>query len=211
MTVVEQNKTKSKDSVYKTTAKIISNLSKTLQTSSGKAALAKLRNSAGKDLSHSTDIWPIVFSSIPPAFLGTKGTLTPEEKAIIVSLQLYALHQQGKPTSVDSHTDSDGQVGKTNDNIGRSLESLRHSDNSVAIDRRFNTMITAATFEELTHHLRHLVKLLRARSDVKVNYAQLAEDLYWYQRGAKDRTRLKWARSYYRFYKTDKGEPNNEK
>ena len=63
--------------------------------------------------------------------------MTPEERAIL-TLQLYSLHQQGKHDSVYLEKEK-----KSWTNIGHSLASLRQGENSIAVDRRFNVMITS--------------------------------------------------------------------
>ncbi|KFN89185.1 hypothetical protein TMUPMC115_2567 [Tetragenococcus muriaticus PMC-11-5] len=78
----------------------------------------------------------------------------------------------------------------------------------MAIDRRFNTMITSSSFEELTHHLRQMIQLLKAKNpDIAVNYAQLGNDLYWFLRNKEEKVRLDWAKAFYsRQESIEKGE-----
>ncbi len=94
-------------------------------------------------------------------------------------------------------------------NLGASLSRLRVGDDTSAIDRRFNAMITTTSFDELANHLRHMIKLLKSKTDTQVNYPQLAQDLFWFQKGRQSSVRLKWSRSYYRYY-DNKGEKKNE-
>ena len=76
-------------------------------------------------------------------------------------------------------------------------------------------MVTSETFDNLCYHLRHLIKILKSKyPNEKVNYAKLAEDLYWFSIGYEENVRLEWAREYYREnFKRDekKGEENNGK
>lgn len=199
------NKAQNVDSVFQVTGRIVSGLSKTLDTSAGKSTLANLRNSIGKPLSETIAIWPLVFENLPEEFLSAGGRATHQEKAILTALQMYALHQQGSKDTVSLQEKTDQW-----ENMGQSLRHLRSQD-SAAMDRRFNALITATDFEELTHHLRQMIKLLKAGGQVKVNYARLAEDLYWFLRGHRENLRIKWAQSYYRSYKkAEKGENENE-
>jgi len=182
-----------KETVFATIGKIIVKLDELRNNSSGKAALANLRNSIGRPLSETIDIWPIVFEQMPDNFLGRSGRLTNEERAILTTLQIYALHQQSRTESVNTRSEK-GQW----DNVGISLKTLRTGNDTVAIDRRFNTMITSSSFEELTHHLRQMIRLLKANNpEVRVNYAQLGNDLYWYLRNKEERVRLDWAKAFY--------------
>ena len=195
-------------SIYPVTARIIKLIASNLQASSTKAYLASLRQSVNKDVHLATGVFPVIFSNIPTEYLGTSGELTDAERSIILALQLFALHQQGKEQHVNAEPDPKTRTSV--DNIGVSFSSLRAAENSQAVDRRFNAMITATSFTELANHLRHLIKLLKSKTDTKVNYPRLAEDLFWFQRGQQSSIRLKWSRSYYRYRNDDKGEDDDE-
>ncbi len=193
--------------IYGITNSILTAIGENLQSSSSKAALANLRNSIGRNVSASMSAWQIVLEKLPEEFLSRSGELTREEKAIMSSLQLYALHQQGKGVNV--HFKPENGDGFRMD-MGASLHSLKVSknekdqDSRVAMDRRFNVMITASTFEELLNHLRPLINLLSKNELSKVDYAQLATDLYWFQSPANDHVRLRWAQNYYKQIKEEK-------
>lgn len=196
-----------KETVFSVVVKIITQLENVRESSSGKAALANLRNSIGRPLSQTIAVWPIVFEQMPESFLGKSGKLTDEEQAILTTLQIYALHQQGRSNSVNKRSEK----GQWN-NIGMSLKFLRVGDDTTAIDRHFNTMITSSTYEELIHHLRQLVRLLKAKNpDVTIDYARLGNDLYWYLRNEDESVRLRWAKAFYsRKNNLEKGENNHD-
>lgn len=196
--------TNKQDTVFQVTRSILTPLIKNLQTSSGKAKLANLRNSIGRNVGSSMDAWQLVLEHVPEEFLSRSGELTFEERAIMTSLQLFALHQQGKSTNVDAF-DMDNRSHK-NGNIGASLKTLRTAGKETAVDRRFNAMITSATFDELVYHLRHLISLLRSNPMTRVDYPKLADDLYWFQKGASEKVCLRWAQSYYSKNTEEKGE-----
>lgn len=196
-------------SIYQVTGKILHSIASNLETSSTKANLANLRQSVNKDLHLATGVFPVIFSNIPEEYLGEYGNLTVGEASIILTLQLFALHQQGKNQNVNLQADP--KTNPASRNIGASLSYLRRlGDDSTAIDRRFNAMITATSFTELANHLRHMIKLLKSKTDTKVNYPRLAQDLFWFQKGQQSSIRLKWSRAYYRYY-DNKGEESNEK
>lgn len=197
------------NTIYKNTSSIIYQIASSLDTSSSKAHLAQLRQSINRDIYTAAGVFPLIFSNISDQHLGGGGHLTDGERAIITTLQLYALHQQGKSENMNIVNNTD--EGKRARNLGAVLNSLRTDENTRAVDRRFNAMITANNFDELTIHLRHLIKLLKSRSRSKLNYPQLANDLYFYQKGFEDDLRLKWSRSYYRQQNKQKGENENEK
>ncbi len=188
--------------VFAVTGRMLNKFNNLLNTSRGKSLLANLRNSIGKPLSQTIELWPMIFEELPEGFLGKNIHPSKEEKAILATLQLYAIHQQGMTTCVFKNR------GRELNNIGTSLRRLRTDTDRTAMDRRFNAMITAATFDELIYHLRHLIRLLKAKSlETKVNYPQLAHDLYWFLRGYEENLRLSWAREYYR---TCKGDEDND-
>lgn len=193
-----------KETASSVTRKIISRLSNSLETSSSKAILADLRNSIGRPLSTSIEIWPLLYEYMPEEFLSTSGKTTAEELAILTTLQFYATHQQGKSENVNLSDDE-----AYYNNIGYSLSFLRIEDDTVSVDRRFNAMITSTNFDELVHHLRQMIKLLKSKTTAKINYPLLANDLYWFIRGYEENTRLRWARQYYG--RTIKGDNTNAK
>lgn len=182
-----------KAGVYGIASKILFGLGNSLNTSATKAALANLRNSIGRPYQDSMEVWSIIFEHLPQEYLGHGEKLSAEENAILSALQLYAVHQQGKADNVNL---DDPECAWQN--VGYALSSLRIGDNITAVDRRFNAMVTSASFEELCHHLRQLIKLLSAKSQSKINYAKLANDMYWFLRGYKNSLRLDWSRQYYR-------------
>lgn len=89
---------------------------------------------------------------------------------------------------------------------------MRIEEDSKAVDRRFNALITAQTYDELVHYLRQMISLLKSKADTTIDYGRLAQDLYWFQRGYEEKLRLSWARDYYRIEKNkeEKGAEENE-
>lgn len=197
-----------KDSIYRVTSAILNKINNTIENPKTKALLANIRNSINKNMSDNIETMAYIFSNVPEEFLGSSTNLSYEEEAIVTAIQLYAIHQQGAKSSVMK---LDYEEDERKQNIGEALSTLRSAD-SESIDRRFNAMITSSNFKELKHHLRQLIKILKAKSDVKVDYAKLADDLYWYLMGQKDKIKLQWSRSYYKFRKNEKmeGEIQNE-
>ncbi|MGI6689347.1 MAG: type I-E CRISPR-associated protein Cse2/CasB [Christensenellales bacterium] len=191
--------------VRSVTNQIVFKLDQTLETPSGKAMLANLRNSIGKPLTESIAIWPLMFEHLPEEFLSRSQSLSKKEKAILNSLQLYALYRQGKKAPA-----SQGAKEERPSNIGRSLNALRTGDNTVSTDRRFNALVTAATYDELSHHLRQMINLLKAKTsgETGIDFGKLAQDLYGFLTGKDESIRLNWARAYYRSY--SKGGKEND-
>lgn len=129
-----------KTSVFSVTSKMVFKLNALTETPVGKSTLAKFRNSIGKNLEKSTELWPILFENLPEEFLGNGKYITKEENAILLTLQLYALYMQGN-SDVTMSVDEDIKFR----NIGYSLKVLRASE-SPSVDRRFNATITHAAW-----------------------------------------------------------------
>lgn len=190
------------------TNRIIKKLEKTLEYSSTKANLSRLRNSIGGNFNQTVSIWEDVYSEMPEEYLSVNGKLTKEEKAVFYTLQLYALHQQGMDNSVNLEIKDKEYM-----NIGDSFRKLRdiirmENQDTKSLDRRFNAMITSSDIDELTTHLRHLIGILKRNNTIKIDYPRLSEDLFWYQIGEsqKERISLDWGRNYYKTVKKEKGE-----
>ena len=208
---------KTNNTAYNTAKSILIKLDSTRDASSTKALLANMRNSADKDISNNVDTLAYVFSNLSYGEDDRYVELSYMEQAIFTAIQMYAIHQQSNVESVlkfgnEDENESREKKKKYKANIGDALATLR-SDESESIDKRFNAMITATNFNKLSYHLRQMIKILKSKSDAKVDYAKLAEDLYWFMMGRKEEVRLSWARSYYKYRKNEEmeGDIQNEK
>lgn len=189
--------------VYSTTNKIIFSLEESKELSKTKATLSNLRNCVGRPSAENLEGIKLLYQFIPEEFYTKFSKLTYEENAILTTLQLYAIHQQSEVYSVNNTEKKDGW-----DNVGESIAEIRTEDNFLSLDRRFNAMITSQSFEELSNHLRQLIKILKGSKDiVKINYPKLSKDLYDFARGYDERVRLNWSRAYYS-KNISKGEEN---
>lgn len=189
--------------VYNVTAKILRKIDQTKDTSSTRALFANIRNSINKSSSNNLDALAFVFNNMPEEYIGFGKELSYYEQAILTAIQMYALHQQSNEKSVLKIEYNEGEKRQ---NLGDALSTLRGSDNKF-IDRRFNAMILSSNYLQLQNHLRQFIKLLKAKSDAKVDYASVADDLFWFLKNQKDGVKIKWSRSYYKFRKVnDKGE-----
>lgn len=164
------------------------------------AALAVLRRGVAAPVGAVPDSWeltalPWVDDTAP----WVTEEPTAEELACHTALTLYALHQQsrGDPMHVRATRQDSRSLGAAvarliaaTDNPGRRADPERVSSRR----RRFNALVTAATFTEITHHLRGLVLQLRAEG-IALDYGRLAEDLAGLQSPRRaDGVRLRWAR-----------------
>lgn len=196
------------------TNNIIQKIEHANEKSSQRAAmLAMLRNSIGKPLRYANTVWPLLFENLPEYFLSQNGEETEEEKAIYITLQIYALCKQGTSDHVVSDGAFKGSVGASL-KAGKSRSEGMEPTDSRALDRRFNTMITADTFDEFVYHLIQLIKLVKSRTSMTVNFNRLAEDLFWYQKGFYQKICFNWAQDYYtptyKNIKASEEDKNNE-
>ena len=179
------NNDNSRPSVYETMSLILAQINGPQNQKNLNADLAAFRNSIGKDV-RAIEAWSILFPLLPESYLGT-GPLTKEERSILTCLQVYALGQQGTQKVKDDDSNS----------FGESLNKIRDRE-SDSMDKHFNAMVTSNTFDEFAYHLRQLFKIGKSKGIFSVNYARLANDLYWYQSGKDKQICLSWARDYYR-------------
>lgn len=163
------------------------------------AVLAALRNSIGKPFSEAEEVWPLLFYHLPPEFLSADGHETPEERAIYTALQMYAVCTQGSAGMVKSDPTYKGS-------IGRSLRSGRDPENPAALDRKFGALISSDTYEELTHHLRQILKTVKGHAGMTVSFPRLASDLLYFQRGSREKLYFRWAQEYFSYAKPADGQ-----
>ena len=175
----------------------IMSLSGSLNTSGGRAMLAKLRRGAGKEPGELPELWGVFLNGIPEELTNRSGVPTPEEWAIYLSLTLYALHQQGNSDSVHAEGISLGSACAK-------LMDEPSDDERERVLRRFGPAVTAKDLPELSHHLRTLVTLMKANG-VKLDYVRLAKDICDFQQEeSRKRVQLRWGQDFYYTEKTTK-------
>ncbi|NMO04931.1 type I-E CRISPR-associated protein Cse2/CasB [Gordonia sp. TBRC 11910] len=156
------------------------------------ADLARLRRSLDAAAGSDPVVWRIIFAGFPEQPdepLPSRG-----EYAAYLSVCLFAIHQQSKNTQMHGG-------GRTHC-LGRAIRQLAQSGTDAepdgAIVKRFNAVVTADDFNEVIHHLRSLVGLLRV-SSIPLDYGLLADDLYQWQLSSKrSGVRLRWSRDFSR-------------
>lgn len=123
-----------------------------------------------------------------------RGYADPRYAAEHHALTLYGVHQQ----SVDRPMHRPG-VG-----VGSAVRLLHvhnrpdEDGNSEAIDRRFFAAVTAGSVDEVAHHLRGLIQLLRSlKRPAALDYTKLVDDLRrWDHAEQREHVRLRWGRDY---------------
>lgn len=153
------------------------------------AALARLRRSAGKPAGSVPDV--LEYTLAPEfALEWAKDEPSWAETAAHHAMTLYALHQQS--VSKGMH--------KPGPSVGRAMRGLISGSSfepTHPIARRFAILGTSDSFDELIHHLRGAVQLLRG-ARLPLDYGLLTTQLVaWQHRGGPDRVRLVWGRDFH--------------
>ena len=161
-----------------------------VQAKSNTGVLAELRRGIGKKPGELPQLWGYFLESMPENFYGDKEP-SRAEWAIYTVLTLYALHQQGKSLE----TDVMYQEGQT---FGKAVANLVHNENDKErVIRRFNTIATAISIEEMVHYLRGMIQLLR-NENIGLDYPALAGNIFIYQFPEfSSQVRLKWGQDFY--------------
>ena len=153
-----------------------------------KASLANLRRGIGTTPGDIPELWELFLQDLPEEML-----------------TLFALHQQGKDLQKES-------MYRQENGLGKAVACLIHGeDDKTRIQRRFNVLATSADIQELAHHLRGMIQLLRSEG-IPLDYPELAKDLYLYQNeDYRSQVRLRWGQDFYRRKTTETGkEDSNE-
>lgn len=164
-------------------------------SSTGVADLAALRRAATQAPGEDPRTWELTVADVSP--WAQDDEVTPAEFAAHAALTLYALHQQSR--SQPMHRRGTG-LGAAVRELGRATSA------EAAVRRRFEALGTAATFPELLHHARGLVRQLRS-AGLPLDYGRLTRDLLdWQDPARASAVRLRWGRDYHRVRSGD-GDP----
>lgn len=168
-----------------------------------RAELARLRRAAGSTPGSSLEVLEHILSD-EFVLSRTDDTPTDAERAAHLAMTLYALHQQSR--SEPMHQDNHGLGYAVHRLLPAAFDTRK--DNHPVL-RRFQTLGSSDSFEELAHHGRGVVGLLRAQG-FPLDYGLLAEQFTRWQRpdGATS-VRLAWGRDFY-FPKKPEQEENSE-
>lgn len=151
------------------------------ETGTARAAKAKLRRAAGKMPEETPEIWDSVMFGLPPELGNNERAL----QAIHLALTLFAA----------------GSENKKKTTLGAAMQQLTPpgDETSKSKKRRFDAIITANGYKELSNHLRSLVQLFR-QAGIGLDYALLAQHIYTFLLGgeAKNKICLKWGMDYYK-------------
>lgn len=174
-----------------------------------RSRLAELRRGAGKEPGEIPGVCGTVLSGMPSGFIGEGGYASKEEWACYTALTLFALHQQG--------TNIEKKCMNTKDyaTIGIAANRMKLQQNDANGEERvfghLQHIISADSINGAVWYLRSMIQQCK-RLDIKVNYRQLAEDLYeWQFPDGKTRISLKWGQDFYRNLKETKAAAGDAK
>ncbi|MDD6203920.1 MAG: type I-E CRISPR-associated protein Cse2/CasB [Firmicutes bacterium] len=183
-----------------TSARIRSILSEP-SDSAARASLARLRRGIGHTPGELPELWGEFLLGMPEELMGSGTAISREEWAVYTALTLFALHQQGKDRRSEP-------MHAQNISLGAAANRLikNESEDRERVARRFYAAATASDMQELAHHLRGLVTLLRAEN-IPMDYVRLAADLYFFQNpDTVDSIRLRWGEDFCRIRNSNKSE-----
>lgn len=169
----------------------------------GKAAqLAALRSTRVITDRYSQKIWPLLASNCENPLVLANGQLSYEGLALYNTLRLYAIYQQGKTTGNGRLIPVAGSKKDDAKELMEVLSQLRGDDKiRNGVDRQVNRILAAPNLTFMMNALVRAIKILKAQDrNVKINFAQLAQELYQFQFGidAANTLRFKWGSQYYR-------------
>lgn len=120
---------------------------------------------------------------------------------------MFALHQQGHDFKTEwmhaqyrqSEQDTKAANDKREYHLGRAIRKLAKDDDELErVLKRFKILATSSDIRELSNHLRGVVHLLSG-NDIKLDYVELACDLYKYALSPESRSgvRLSWGQDFW--------------
>lgn len=153
------------------------------------ARLARLRRAVTLPPGSVPEVWLDTIGCLPEDLLGQGDAPSRYETAAHQAITLFAVHQQSTPAGMH-------RAGVSLGTATRQL--VVATDRESAIRSRFQALATANSPNELLHHLRSMVTILRSEQ-IQLDYGKLAVDLRQLQTpGHGDRVRLRWGRDYHR-------------
>lgn len=178
-----------------------------------KAALANLRRTLSITDKDAEKIWPLIFQAVGKNnqhLLSTSNIPSRFEIAIYTALHCYAMFQQGSdafvfgriPYKKEDQLNENEQVEEKGVSLFTALKQIKDNDDKIktALDRRVTALLATTNAASAINSINHLVNILKEKNLVKkVDFAQLAADLYSFQYSSQQAraVALKWGRDYY--------------
>lgn len=179
---------------------------KVLEQGSSKAYLAQLRRGIGKRPGELPELWGLFLKNMPEELMGKNGRPSYAEQAVYTALTLFALHQQGHSEPMNAEGE-ENRIGRAAQRLVDCIQAARKQVEREDVEENIRMKLSIAAksddMTELSYYLKTIVKLL-GNYDVKLDYVNLAKDLYWFQfEDQTDKIRLKWGQDFYYHVKTN--------
>ena len=169
-----------------------------------RSVLASLRGNSSMTSPRAQAVWPVFMANLDGRDLSITGDPTPAEIAVFTAVRLYAIHQQANGDDENAYA---SRWAKTKPGMPLfSAFAIMRQDPTklVALDRRVKPLLGTTNVSSVINALTHLVSMLKSNThQLKIDYAELANQIYWYQQSYEqaNRVRLQWGQAYYRTVK----------
>ncbi|MCI1942740.1 MAG: type I-E CRISPR-associated protein Cse2/CasB [Lactobacillus sp.] len=167
--------------------------------SGSRAMLANLRGCSSITDRKATIVWPLIFENIEMDCLSKNGQPTFAEKAVFSVLKLYAIYRQG--SSMDTSYSSSLAKEQPGLTFFGALAELRKNEQiRDALDHRIQAVLASTNYDVAINGMYHLMQILHSHlPNMKIDFAQLASDLYSYQFSFENARSvcLRWGKQYF--------------
>ncbi|MDR7294458.1 type I-E CRISPR-associated protein Cse2/CasB [Pseudoglutamicibacter albus] len=152
-------------------------------------AIAVLAQAAGRPIGSSLQALKWTIDEAPSGWVSNDGQASRAELAAYATLTLFAVHHRSRKDT-SPHTDAVkfGQAVR---------QAVDPATNGTGVERRFEQLGAATSWEQLLGRLRSLIQLLK-QDRRAFDYGQLAKDLFdWQFPERRNTVRLRWGRDFY--------------
>ena len=165
-----------------------------------KAVLADFQNSRDITSLRARGTWPVIMSHLNQKYLSPTGKTTKSETAIFAAVRLFAIQQRGEDQLVYAASyPRDQAEGVT---IFDVLADMRKNpDDRTRIDGRGKPLLETTNINTVINSLNHLVSMIKGtKRKVKIDYAQLAQELFWFQVSFEQASQVQmaWGQKYFK-------------
>lgn len=152
-------------------------------------AIAVLAQAAERPIGSSLQALKWTIDEAPSGWVSNDGQASRAELAAYATLTLFAVHHRSRKDT-SPHTDAVkfGQAVR---------QAVDPATNGTGVERRFEQLGAATSWEQLLGRLRSLIQLLK-QDRRAFDYGQLAKDLFdWQFPERRNTVRLRWGRDFY--------------
>lgn len=152
-------------------------------------AIAVLAQAAGRPIGSSLQALKWTIDEAPSGWVSNDGQASRAELAAYATLTMFAVHHRSRKDT-SPHTDA----VKFGQAVRQAVDS---ATNGTGVERRFEQLGAATSWEQLLGRLRSLIQLLK-QDRRAFDYGQLAKDLFdWQFPERRNTVRLRWGRDFY--------------